>query len=222
MTSIGSGSESPAPHAEGNAQRKHERESARTAEHTVRHPQSRTIDKWLIGALGSVLGFLLSQWVALYQFSKTLETTKQIEMVHLARELTAEFFTDHDSAPLYERIRTTIESCGRIYKSNGGAFDNDQVNRYLGFFDDLGFYYRRGALDEESINQIFGAYIIEAYEYEELQKYIAELQRNANQQKAFVEFQALGELLSMRFDRKALAASFPAACRAYWNSHPAT
>ena len=36
-------------------------------------------------------------------------------------------------------------------------FTYDQVNRYLALFDDLGFFYKRGALDEGTIRQLFGS-----------------------------------------------------------------
>jgi hypothetical protein len=174
---------------------------------------TRDANIWLVGAAGSLLGFLISQSIGMYQFSKNLRATREIETVHLARELTKEFYSEKDGEPLYRDVRTTVESCDIVYRSGGGHFDNDQINRYLGFFDDLGFYYRRGALDIETIDQIFGAYIVEAYEYEELRKYVADLRKNADQQVAFADFQALGRILSARTDRIQLAASFPTACR---------
>ena len=63
-------------------------------------------------------GMLSHSLYAFYTFTKNLEATKKIEMIHL-------------------------------------------VNSYLGFFDDLGFYYKKEALDLETIKQLFGAYVIE-------------------------------------------------------------
>jgi hypothetical protein len=171
------------------------------------------MNKWVIGAGGSVFGFVVSQWIAMHQFSQNLAATKEIETIHLARELTREFYSEKEGEAIYRQVRNAIEACGKVYESNGGHFDHDQVNRYLGFFDDLGYYYERKALDLETINQIFGAYIIEAYEYEELRKYVADLQRNSNQHKAFSNFQALGQALAARPDRVELVAGFSSACR---------
>ena len=52
-------------------------------------------------------------------------------------------------------------------------------------------YYGQGVLNIKIINQFFGAYIIEAYEYDELRKYTETVQNNAKQKFAFAEFQAL-------------------------------
>jgi len=169
------------------------------------------MNRWVIGVVGSVIGFLLSQWVALYQFSKNLKTTKEIEMIHLARDVTRDFYSEKDGDPTYRQIRNGIDSCLKIYKSNGGDFTYDQVNRYLGFFDDLGFFYQRGALDEDTIKQLFGAVIIEAYEYPELTSYIAALQKNES--KAFVNFQALGKALAKTPEGIALLRTFPKQCQ---------
>jgi len=171
------------------------------------------MSRWLVGVFGGVLGFVLSQAIGMYQFSRNLKTTKEIETIQLARELSSEFYSDNEGDSLYREIRTVIESCDPVYKGNGGRFDHDEVNRYLDFFDNLGFYYRRGALDEETIDQFFGAFLVEAYEYEELQKYVSDLQKNSHESTAFAEFQALGKLLASRPDRIELASSFPTACR---------
>jgi hypothetical protein len=77
-------------------------------------------NRWLIGALGSSIGFLLSQWLGFQQFSKNLVSTKEIEMIHLARDLIREFYSEKDGDPIYRQIRDAIDSCSKIYKSNGG------------------------------------------------------------------------------------------------------
>lgn len=169
---------------------------------SVSHPGSnprRHINTWLIGVIGSVCGFALSQWIASYEFYKTLETTKTIEMVNLARELNGEFYSEKDGESIYHRIRTAIESCETLYASNGGTFGHDAINRYLGFFDDIGFYNERGALDDGIIDQMFGTYIVQAYQYAELKKYVGDLQKN--EPKAFAEFQLLAQKLAQRPDQ---------------------
>ena len=162
------------------------------------------MNQWFIGALGSVLGFALSQLLAFYVFQKGMETSQKVEKIHLARELVTDFY-DED-AKTFKALRTSIESCEQLYKEykKGGNFSNDEINSYLGFFDDIGFYYREGALDLPIIDQHFGAYIIEANEYHELRRYIQELQSNAKQKTAFANFQALSEALERLPERKEL------------------
>lgn len=149
---------------------------------------------------GGIAGFLLSQSLAFYTFTQNLAVTKKIEMIHLARELTKEFYGADKENEVYRKVRMAIERCEPIYNAYNkkGAFDNDEVNRYLGFFEDLGFYYSEGALDLRFINQEFGAYIIEAYEYNELRRYVEEMQVRAKQKDAFVNFQALAKELEKR------------------------
>ncbi len=157
------------------------------------------MDKWMIGIIGSVVGFLASQFLVYYTFQVNLETTKQLEMVRLAKDLTKEFYSGD---PDYRKVRVAMESCKKLYKGWGGEFDHDQINRFLGFFEDLGFYYKEGILDYKIINHLFGAYIIEAYEYNEFRKYIDELRKNMKQPTAFVEFQALASRLEQIPERK--------------------
>ena len=148
-------------------------------------------NNWVIGVVGSVFGFLVSQFIVFYTFTANLETTKKIEMINLGRELVQDFYGKDNV--LFKDIRTSIESCDKLYKgfNKSGKFDHDEINKYLGFFDALGFYYGEGVLNIKVINQFFGAYIIEAYEYDELRKYTETVQNNAKQKFAFAEFQAL-------------------------------
>jgi hypothetical protein len=157
---------------------------------------------WLAGGglilLGGFLGFVISQSLAFYTFTKNLETTKKIEMIHLARDLTHDFYPHGtDTNPVFRDVRMAIEKCKKLYKGydKEGSFDYEQINSYLGFFDDLGFYYKKRALDLETVKQLFGAYVIEAHENNELQRYINDLRKNYKQPRAFVNFQALAQKL---------------------------
>lgn len=143
------------------------------------------------------MGFVISQSLTFYTFTKNLETTKKIEMIHLARDLTHDFYHGTDTNPVFKDVRMAIEKCKKLYKGydKAGSFDHDQINSYLGFFDDLGFFYKKEALDIETIKQLFGAYVIEAYEDNEVQRYINDLQKNSKQPGAFLNFQVLAQKL---------------------------
>ncbi len=172
----------------------------------------RRLNHWVVAVFGSVLGFALSQLLTIYTFYESGKTTAKIEKIHLARELVKDFYAE--DAKTFRTMRTAIESCQPLYSGfgKGGKFTNDEINTYLGFFDDIGFYYREGALDLPIINQQFGAYIIEANEYEEVRKYIRELQANAKQKAAFIHFQTLAEALEKIPDRKDLAEQSRSGC----------
>jgi hypothetical protein len=153
-----------------------------------------TKDRWLIGiGIGALVVNTLALAFSQRAFNRNLKTTATIAKINLARDLSREFYTGD---PVYKQLRTAIESCQKpLYKRWGGKFDHDQINRYLGFFDDLEFYEKEGALDYSTIDQSFGAYIIEAYEYDDLRKYVEELQRDTKQSEALAGFQNLAREL---------------------------
>ena len=74
----------------------------------------------------------------------------------------------------------------------------------MGYFDDLGFYVKDGALDIQTIDHWYGAYIIEAYEYNELRKYVETMQRNSRQKQALADFQSLAKELESLPQRQEL------------------
>lgn len=135
-----------------------------------------------------VVGFLLGQGVLIYTFYETQKMTRQIEMIRLAKELSADFYVKDG---LYRELRNAIEACQPLYKSWGGRFDHDEINRYLGFFEDIGYYASNGFLSKDIVGHLYGAYIIEAYEYPEIRRYIALLRQNAKQPTAFEQFEKL-------------------------------
>ena len=163
------------------------------------------MNQWLVGVIGSVIGFLVAQSIAFYTFAKNVEITKKIEMVHLGRDLVDDFYGDNDG--VFKDVRLAIESCRFLYKGfdkDKGLFGRDDLNRYLGFFDDLGFYNQIEVINLEFVNQFFGAYIIEAYEFPELQRYVKEVQENAKQRSAFADFQKLAQSLEQLPERRDL------------------
>ena len=119
----------------------------------------------------------------------------------MAKELTQQFYQGND---IYKEIRISIDRCEPLYKNWGGKFTYDQINQYLGFFDDMGFYANNQILDNKLIDQFFGAHILEAYEKNELRRYIDDLRRNNKQPQAFEEFEALAKKLEELPERKDL------------------
>ena len=144
--------------------------------------------KWFIGITIALAGLAFP----IYSFRVNLQLTKKIETVRLATQLAEGFYSGD---PVFRDLRMSIERCEKLYKHWGGKFNNDQINRYLGFFDDLGFHAREGILEDSIIDHLFGAYIIEAYENNELRKYIELLQTNMRDKDAFSDFLALARKL---------------------------
>ena len=156
------------------------------------------------------IGFLGSQALLVYFFWATQQSTLQIEAVRLARELASSFYFNDQ---LYQRVRNSIEACQKLYKPNGGPYSHDDINKYLGFFEDLGYYQKHGLLDDEIIAHFYGAYLIEAYEYPELKDYIARLRTNARQPNAFIEFERVAVEMEKDPQFAELVKVLPTACQ---------
>jgi len=101
----------------------------------------------------------------------------------------------------------SIDACGKLYRSWGGTFDSDQINQYLNFFDDIGFYWSLGDLSNEIVYQMFGAYVVEAYEYPEIRRYISGFRANAGQKQAFENFEKLAAAIERNPDFADLVAA---------------
>lgn len=171
------------------------------------------MNKWALGAAASVAAFVIAQGIVILTFAKNLQATKTIEMIKLAKDLSQEFYKEDEAT--FRNIRMAVEACKPLYTryNRGGGFNRDEMNRYLGFFDDLGFYVKRGALDLSMINQFFAPHIIEAYETTEIRQYIKEFRENFKQREAFRNFEELARSLESDPARKELIETFRIACR---------
>jgi len=156
---------------------------------------------WIISLISGLCGAMVGAVVSVYITHEQLDFSYKIETLKLARELTQQFYQGND---IYKEIRVSVDKCETLYKNWGGKYTYDQINQYLGFFDDIGFYEKNKILDNKIIDQLFGAHILEAYEKAELRKYIDDLRRNNNQPQAFEEFDALAKKLEEIPERKEL------------------
>jgi hypothetical protein len=154
--------------------------------------------RWVIRLL-VLLCAVLGVAISLYTFSEEQKIGNKHHEVALYRELIKEF---HNESKMYREIRMAIERCKPLYTtSSNGPFDNDQINSYLGFFEDIGFYWKRGVLNLEIIDHGFGAYIVEAYEYGELKRYIQDMHEVAKQPKAFENFEKLAQAIEREMEK---------------------
>ncbi len=145
-----------------------------------------------------MLGFAISQGLTAYGTISTLRTTKNIQMANLAHHLADDFAESKD----FQEIRMRVERCEPLFNTwhwpagSGptkwdGKFDNDHMNRYLNFLDNIGFYADRKDLDDAITQQMFGAAIVEAYEEPEIRCYVNGFHTSAHQHNAFAHFENL-------------------------------
>lgn len=147
------------------------------------------------GISGAILTIIASWFISYDQ----LTFAKKIEMIKLSRELTSEFMDDKNN---YQKISSAIDDCALLFEGWGGTFAYQEINKYLLFFDNLGFYAKQGIVDYSIIDQIFGAYIIEAHQKMEIKRYIYEARKNNEQNQAFDDFEELAEKLEKIPERK--------------------
>ena len=139
------------------------------------------------------VGFVGSQALLIYFNYETQAVARKVESFRLARELSTEFYFRE---PLYKDVRNAIEACSPLYRSWGGTFSHDDMNKYLGFFEDLGYFQKYGFLDNDLINHFYGAYLVEAYAHPHVQRYIEKLRTSAKQPAAFDQFERLAKELN--------------------------
>jgi hypothetical protein len=147
--------------------------------------------------LFAVVSFVIAQMIVVMLHYRATRLDHETAEIKLARELYGEFYFQEKS---YLRIASAIESCGKLYKNDGGSFGHVAINEYLGFFSDLGLFMQRGALSEELIGHFFGAFIVEAYEYPEIKSYIERTRKNFHQPEAFAEFENVA--MAIESDRR--------------------
>jgi hypothetical protein len=138
------------------------------------------------------VGFVGSQALLVYFNYQTQAALRQVESFRLARELSTEFYFRE---PLYKDVRNAIEACSRLYRSWGGNFNHDDMNKYLGFFEDIGYFQKHGFLDNDLIGHFYGAYVVEAYAHPHVKLYIEKLRTTAKQPTAFNQFERLAKEL---------------------------
>jgi hypothetical protein len=128
-------------------------------------------------------------WSSFYQ---TLNVTKEVAEINLGRDLVQQYFDNEK----FQEIAKAINDCKVIYKGDGGAFTYQDINEFLGFFDELGLYHRRKALDYEIVDNFFGGMILEAFIYKEFEDYIGDLSIHSEEDHALENVLTLGSKLA--------------------------
>lgn len=160
--------------------------------------------------LSGLVSALIAGGISVYNYNRQMELSTKYEQTKLFRELVKEFYSGN---VVFRNIRTAIESCKPLYKPWGGSFGHDDINNYLGFFEDLGFLLKQGAITFEAIDHLFGAYLIEAFEYSEISKYIDDLRRGMQDRDAFREFQELARRVESNPQRERQVQGAREACK---------
>jgi hypothetical protein len=149
-----------------------------------------------LAAIANIFAFFLTAAALVFTGYQILNGNR-IQRINTLRDLTTEFNRD----PLYLNISMSIEACQPLYNDNkqsSGTYSWGQINRYLNFLDNLGFYQRQNAITLDMVQHSFGALIIEAYENKVLLHYVHKLQTTEHH--AFKDFQHVATLLEQNDD----------------------
>jgi hypothetical protein len=161
-----------------------------------------------LSVIGSVIAFCITSIFMWYSFNENLDTIRGIATVNLARDLSKEY----SSNSTFNKIYKSIINCEVLYTKNGGTYDYDAINEYLGFLDAVAFFYHSGALDYDTVNHHFGGYIIEAFVYKEIHDYMISLRQNAGEEGALEDFEKLSEEIKLDPKRRRQVELFTRDC----------
>lgn len=125
--------------------------------------------------------------------SQTLIAAQRSNSIFISRELVDKF----ESSDNFLRIEESIIKRERLYKGaaldRGGKYTWQELNEYLGFFEEIATYKAMGGLDLHTIDVLFGAHVLEAYLDADIRDYVLELRTSGSQPRALIGFQHLAE-----------------------------
>lgn len=158
----------------------------------------------LASFLGAFLGVFVVLWTTYEGIQSTLEASKRAEDISLKIAqigLMRDLIKDYDSHPSYRKVHSAIVECSALLPlgpnetENKGYLNWQDVNSFLGFLDDVGYFWRSNALELESADHLFGSLLREAYLHEDVNRYISQLQSEGGESEALVDFRRLAETL---------------------------
>ncbi len=80
---------------------------------------------------------------------------------------------------------------------------DDEIDDYIGFFEEIGIYYKRGLVDIELVDEILGNYITDAWEDEDVRKSIFASRGGEDDSTYFKYFEELARhLITLKEQRK--------------------
>jgi len=89
----------------------------------------------------------------------------------------------HDNFFLREinvRIRRVIERNKPILKENNGFAEYEDLDDYLGFIELLAIFIKKKLVTKETVDDMFGHYIVDAWENKEVHNYVEETRKEEN------------------------------------------
>jgi hypothetical protein len=90
-----------------------------------------------------------------------------------------------------QKIVTAIEEKNNVLEENKGEFTDYQLDDYLGYYELMSWYEKKGLVDFELIDEMFGHYISLAWQNDEIKKYIDKLRDDTKNPRYYKPFEDL-------------------------------
>lgn len=136
-----------------------------------------------IGSLTTLVGVFLSD------FLSSRRELKRLRLEGLVR-----FSAAFNQDPIFQKARGKLEK--------GEVLDEGEIEDYIGFFEEVGLFTDRGYVDEELIDEIFGDYIIDAYQDKRIMQHVAGVRTESRDKTYFIYFERLGEKLAKKAQKR--------------------
>jgi hypothetical protein len=91
----------------------------------------------------------------------------------------------------YQKIIIAIEEKKNLIKENKGEFTLYQIDDYLGYYELMAHYEKKGFIDFELLDEMFGHYISLAWQNPEIKSYVTELRTETKDQRYYKPFEKL-------------------------------
>ena len=145
----------------------------------------------LLAAIGTLITALLIYW--------QIRTSAQSTLGDLILRFHSDFFFRRRNS----KIIRAIEDHRPVLKENGGKFDDEDLDDFLGIIELLDLYIKKGLLEKQMVDDMFGYYIVIAYENKEVRDYIDLIRKDMKD----ADYYSGTEFLAKQFGAKTQAKS---------------
>jgi hypothetical protein len=105
----------------------------------------------------------------------------------------------------FERFRrefTEDPNLRRLSEKNEQDLTDEEIDDYVGFFEEIGLYFHRGLVDVELVDEILGDYVMDAWEEPKIREAIGAVRGGEDDPSYFKHFEALARhLLKLKKQR---------------------
>lgn len=133
--------------------------------------------------------------MGLFIATVALAVIAYIQLKALREQANADFLLkfnrDFFDNEINKEIIPAIEENKNLLEKTGGKFTEYQIDDYLGYYELMSWYAKKGIIDFELIDEMFGHYISLAWQHREIKEYIEELRKDTKDLRYYKPFEDL-------------------------------